>query len=138
MYLAGHLARTSRETEVYNPSGRPVDELPVIFGFNNGGTTNWQNGCLLAEDGTELGGHACSNEGYMPFDLGVAKGSRPDRQKDCFRPHYPGGYRMEFVPYSEVRDHSGLQAAFRKAHALDDNPPGPPDPPDPPDKLPVA
>ena len=68
---------------------------------------------LLAEDGTALGSHACSHESYMPHDLGILEGTRPDRHED-FRKHYPDGYRMEFVSYSDAKDHEGLNKALDK------------------------
>lgn len=97
---------------VFNPNARPVEELPVIYGFNNGGSPGWFSTVLIAEDGTGLGGHLCSHEGFMYGDLGIIEGSRPDRHK-TFREHYPDGYRMDFVPYDEVRGHEALNAAFK-------------------------
>jgi hypothetical protein len=66
----------------------------------------------MAEDGTVLGSHWCSNEGYVLMDLGVMPGSRPDRH-ETYRKHYPDGYEMEFVRSSEVKTHPGLVEAFR-------------------------
>lgn len=115
-YLANHLAAwRDKGYAVFNPHDRPLEELPVIYGFNNGGSSGWYNGCLLAEDGTGLGGHICSHEGYMPHDLGVIEGSRPDRHEG-FQKHYPDGYRMDFVPYAEVRSHERLMAAIKLAN----------------------
>ncbi len=88
----------------------------MIYGFNNGGNVGFLDATLLAEDGTFLGGHICSYEFYMPGDLGILEGSRPDRH-ETFKKHYPAGYRMDFVPYDEVRAHSGLMAAIEKAAA---------------------
>jgi len=102
---------------VYNPDGVPVADLPVIYGFNNGGSPGWFSGVLLAADGTGLGGHVCSNEYYMLGDLGILDGSRPDRHEG-FRAHYPRGYRMDFVSYSDARKHPGLKAAFAANTAL--------------------
>lgn len=117
-YLAQHQAEwNGRPTAVFNPHGKPVDELPVIYGFNNGGSRYWRHGQLLAEDGTALGGHACSDEGYMPHDLGILEGSRPDRHEH-FRAHYPDGYRMVFVPRSEADTHPGLEAAYQRNQEL--------------------
>jgi hypothetical protein len=96
---------------VYNPNGRPVADLPVIYGFNNGGPVGFMHGQLIAEDGTALGSHVCSNEGYMPGDLGVREGTRKDRH-ETFRAHYPDGYRMEFVGHAEVPKHAALNRAF--------------------------
>lgn len=98
---------------VHNPHGKPEAELPVIYGFNNGGGGDLWEGCLIAEDGEILGGHACSNEGFMRGDLGVLEGRRPDRH-ETFRKHYPDGYRMDFVGYQEVEGHAGINAAFKK------------------------
>lgn len=101
---------------VFNPHDKPVDDLPVIYGFNNGGSPGWMSGVLLAEDGTGLGGHVCSHEFYMPGDLGVQEGSRPDRHNG-FREHYPDGYRMAFVGAAEVKTHPGLDAAYQANQA---------------------
>lgn len=96
---------------IYNPHNKPVDELPVIYGFNNGGSPGFMHGALVAQDGEYLGGHLCSSEGYMYGDLGIIEGARPDRHKG-FAEHYPDGYRMDFVPSDAIDGHAGLQAAF--------------------------
>lgn len=96
---------------VFNPHGKPIDELPVIYGFNNGGPPGFMIGCLVAEDGAGLGSHCCSSEGFMPGDLGIREGSRSDRH-ETFQKHYPDGYRMEFVSYDDVPGHEALQRAF--------------------------
>lgn len=113
-YLSDHLSRWGdKGYAVFNPKNRPADDLPVIYGFNNGGSPGWFSGVLIAEDGEELGGHICSSEGYMPHDLGIIEGSRPDRH-ETFRAKYPDGYRMDFIPYADAPDHDGLSAAFVK------------------------
>lgn len=113
-YEAYHVATWSgRPVAVFNPHGKPPGELPVIYGFNNGGSGSFLSAVLLAQDGTPLGSHACSSEAYMPSDLGILEGSRPDRH-ETFREHYPGGYRMMFVPYDEVEADEGLQEAFKR------------------------
>ncbi len=99
---------------VFNPHNKPIGELPVIYGFNNGGPHCWEEARLVAEDGTFLGTHICSSEAYMPYDLGVLEGSRLDRQ-ETFRKHYPNGYRMEFIGYDEVSGHKGINAALKLA-----------------------
>lgn len=98
---------------VYSPHNKPLADLPTIYGFNNGGSYGWMHGVILAEDGTGLGGHTCSEECYMPHDLGCLEGSRPDRHEE-FRAHYPDGYRMEFVGEDLVRarTHDGLMRAY--------------------------
>ena len=113
LYAAQHVAQyEGRPLAVFNPHGKPVDGLPTIFGFNNGGSPGWMDAALIAEDGTGLGGHICSDECYMPADLGVIDGTRPDRH-ETFRKHYPDGYRREFVPGKDVRNHEKLMAAYR-------------------------
>jgi hypothetical protein len=112
-YLANHLATVhGRPTAVYNPANKPLNELPKIYGFNNGGSSGWYHAVLLAEDGNCLGEHICSHECYMPHDLGILKGSRSDRHAD-FQKHYPDGYVMEFVSSNDVETHDGLQRAFK-------------------------
>ncbi len=118
LYEAQHLCEWEcRGWAVYNPHNKPRDELPVIYGFNNGGSPQWLSAVLVAEDGEGLGGHICSSEGYMPHDLGIIEGARPDRHEG-FREHYPDGYRMEFVSYANVPDHAALNLAFERNKAL--------------------
>lgn len=113
LYLAQHLVEwEGKGYAIHNPHDKPIEELPVIYGFNNGGPSDWLDGALLAEDGEYLGGHICSHEWYMPADLGVMSGSRPDRHEH-FRAHYPNGYRMDFVPHAAAVDHAGLAAAIK-------------------------
>lgn len=116
-YLAEHLARVGgRKWAVFNPNNLPEYELPVIYGFNNGGGGGLLSAALVSEDGEWLGGHACSHEGYMENDLGILEGTRADRH-ETFQKHYPEGYRMEFVRYSEFKDHKKLQEACQLAEA---------------------
>lgn len=75
-YQAEHLREWGgKGYAVYNPRGRDIADLPVIYGFNNGGGPGSYRAVLLAEDGTALGGHGCSHECYMPHDLGVSVGA---------------------------------------------------------------
>lgn len=98
---------------VYNPHDKPVDELPVVYGFNNGGSPGWHYAVAISEDGFNLGEHICSHEAFMPADLGVIEGTRSDRHDNSYRKHYPDGYRMDFVPYENISEHVGLQAAIK-------------------------
>ena len=112
LYQAQHLVEMEgKRWAIFNPNGKPVEELPVIYGFNNGGSPGWYSAVLLAEDGTALGGHVCSDECYMEHDLGILEGTRPDRH-ETFQKHYPDGYRMEFVGADAVRNHAGLNIAY--------------------------
>jgi hypothetical protein len=117
-YLNEHL-RDWKDHEIafYNPHGKPLAELPIIYGFNNGGSPGWYSGVLLAESGHCLGGHVCSAESYMMHDLGILDGARPDRHQ-TFREHYPDGYRMEFVPSGSIDPHQGLMAAYARHQEL--------------------
>jgi hypothetical protein len=116
-YEANHVRRhAGRKNVIFNPQNLPVEELPVIYGFNNGGSPGWMEAVLLAEDGECLGGHTCSSEAYMPHDLGIIEGSRLDRHED-FQRHYPNGYKMEFISHADVPDHEGLERAIL-AHRL--------------------
>lgn len=97
---------------VYNPHNKPEEELPVIYGFNNGGSDGWYSAVVLAEDGTCLGSHVCSHEGWMRYDLGIYAGYREDRHENDYKVHFPDGYRMDFVPSGEVKTHEGLRKAY--------------------------
>ena len=108
------------EFAVFNPHGKPEDELFCIYGFSNGGESGHYIAVAIAEDGTVLGDHLCSSEGYMPHDLGMLSGARPDRHTDDFQPHYPDGYRCEFVPSESIEAHAGLQAAFERVQGQGD------------------
>jgi len=89
---------------------------PKIYCFSD--TPDGGDGIAIAmaEDGTILGSHLCSHEGYVPHDLGVTPGSRPDRH-ETYAEHYPDGYEMEFVPADEVDSHDGLKLAFERNKA---------------------
>lgn len=86
--------------------------MPKIFCFSNVKGGGDGIAVALAEDGTVLGTHWCSHEMYIPHDLGVNDGARPDRH-EIYKAHYPQGYEMEFVPAWDVLTHKGLQAAVR-------------------------
>lgn len=116
LYAAQHnYAMAGKKPAVYNPHHKDLDDLPTIYGFNNGGSHQMLQAVLMAEDGTSLGSHCCSAECYMPHDLGILEDTRPDRHDD-FKKHYPDGYKMEFVSYNHVSDHEGLQKAFKAYH----------------------
>lgn len=100
-----------RKVAIFNPHDKPVEELPTIFGFNNGGQPTFLHAQLIAEDGTPLGSHICSDEYFMLGDLGIQEGTRSDRHEQ-FQKHYPDGYKMEFVGHDAVKTHEKLQQAF--------------------------
>lgn len=111
VYLAHHLSQWGdKKYAVYNPHNKPIEELPTIWGFNNGGSPGWYNAVVLSDDGHCLGGHVCSSEGYMPYDLGIIEGARPDRHEQSYSKHYPDGYKMDFVRHDDPR----VEAAHQK------------------------
>jgi hypothetical protein len=121
MYEAQHIAQwNGAGKEVFNPHNKSVDDLPFIWGFNNGGRPGFMDAVLVSQDGHWMGGHCCSSESYMPHDLGVLKGSRPDRH-ESFRKHYPDGYRMEFVGYDDYEGNESLKTACLTAKARVDD-----------------
>ena len=65
----------------------------------------------MGDDGVVLGSHWCSSEYYIPHDLGVTEGSRPDRHEE-YKKHFPNGYEMEFIHSSDIKTHQGLTKAF--------------------------
>lgn len=114
LYLAQHLLEMEgKRYAVYNPENKPLEALPVIYGFDNTGHGSWRNCYAMAEDGTVLGSHICSAEAYAPHDLGILEGTRRDRHFESYQRHYPGGYRMEFVPSAQVKTHPGLEKAYQ-------------------------
>jgi hypothetical protein len=112
LYLAQHNFENQwRGIAKYNPHDKPLEELPRIYGIVNGGSTGWLDCVAIAADGHTLGGHICSEEGYLPYDLGVLEGARPDRHEH-YQKHYPDGYVMEHVPRASIATHEGLQQAI--------------------------
>ena len=113
LYRAQHEHRMEgKRPAIYNPEKRQETDLPVIYGFNNGGSAGWLEAILISEDGVVLGSHLCSHEAYMPNDLGILEGTRPDRH-ETFKQHYPAGYRMEFINNENTKTHKGLDQAFK-------------------------
>ena len=84
---------------------------PKIYCFSNVVGGGEGTAIAIAEDGTVLGSHWCSHECYVPGDLGVEEGSRPDRH-EIYAKHYPDGYEMEFVPSKDAEKHEGLLQAI--------------------------
>lgn len=83
--------------------------MPKIYAFSNvvGGG---DGPCYaIAEDGTVVGSHYCSHEGWASHDLGVTS----DWHHDEYKAHYPDGFEVEFVPCAQIETHDGLQAALK-------------------------
>lgn len=90
---------------------------PKIFCFSN--TVNGDEGVAyaMAEDGTVLASHFCSSELYVPHDLGIINGCRPDRH-EAYKQHYPDGYELEFVSARDVASHPGISLAYERNQEL--------------------
>lgn len=98
---------------IYNPLKKPEHELPVIFGFNNGGSKDNWNAVAIAENGKILSGHVCSNETFMLSDLGLVESS--PGMMGVYKEHYPDGFRTEFCSYTEVTENHLLMKALERA-----------------------
>lgn len=85
---------------------------PKIFCFSNVRGGGEGIAYAMAEDGTVLGSHWCSSERFVPHDLGVTPGARPDRHEE-YAKHYPDGYEMVFIPAREVATHKELERAWK-------------------------
>ena len=82
---------------------------PKIYAFSN--TMNGGEGeaIAMAEDGAVVGSHWCSNEGWVPHDLGVTS----DWHHEGYKEHYPNGFEVVFVKAADVDGHEGLQSAVK-------------------------
>lgn len=87
-------------------------DKPKIYCFSNVAGGGWGIAMAMAEDGTVLAQHLCSNEGYIPIDLGVGEDSRFDRNEE-YSKHYPDGYEIEYVAAVDVSSHEGVTEAYR-------------------------
>ncbi len=83
-----------------------------IFCFNNGGSPGWYSAVAICEDGHVLAGHICSDEGYMPHDLGITSSWKHDSyDKHCGKDNY------DLVWIENIEDER-LEAAVRKNKEL--------------------
>lgn len=81
---------------------------PKIFAFSNVVGGGEGLAVALAEDGTALASHWCSDEFYVEHDLGVTS----DWKHEKYREHYPDGFEVVYVPTREIAGHAGLELAF--------------------------
>jgi len=47
------------------------EQVHTIYCFNNGGREGWMHAVAIADDGHCLAQHICTNESFMPYDLGI-------------------------------------------------------------------
>lgn len=86
---------------IFNPHKKPEGELPVIYGFNNGGPTGRMNACLLAQDGSVIGSYMVAHESYIVHDLCLFGEENQGRLHAC-KLHYQGGFRFAYVGYEDA------------------------------------
>lgn len=91
---------------------KALDALPKIFIFCNSCAPEWHSAVALADDGTFLAGHVCSNHGFIQHDMGI----NSSWKRDLYEKHYPGGYELVWVP-NPRQDNAALEAAVSKSNA---------------------
>ena len=97
----------------FNPQDKPLEDLPKVYGFHNGGTPGFYYGQLLALDGTPLGSCVIEHGDFMEWELGV--NDKASWRHEQISDHYPDGYVMEYVGLKEVKSfsHPGLVEAIK-------------------------
>ena len=83
-----------------------MSELPKIFVFCNSCAPQWHSMLALAEDGTALAGHLCSDHGFASHDMGIHENGW---KRDLYEAHYPDGFEVVWV--EDFHAHEGLQKA---------------------------
>ena len=82
--------------------------MKKIYCFINGGSPGFYDALAIAEDGTCVAGHMCSNEGWARHDLGIGSNWKHDQ----YDAHYgSGNWELEWV--DSPLAHAGLLEAFR-------------------------
>lgn len=87
------------------------DEKPKVYCFSTARDGGAGTAFGLAEDGTVLAHHGCSDESFVPGDLGSTS-------HNCakYEAHYPDGFAVEFVSAARIAKHEGLWGAM--SHVL--------------------
>ncbi len=77
--------------------------LPVIYVFCNqkncDGSGTWHEMVAIAEDGTHLAQHVCSNHFYAPHDMGIVESGW---KRDLYAKHYPNGFSVKWIEGKEL------------------------------------
>lgn len=81
--------------------------LPRIFVFCQSCSHEWHHFMAVAEDGTVLAEHICSQHGFASHDMGI---DEDGWKRDLYAAHYPDGFVVEMV--GSPKTHPGLQAAY--------------------------
>lgn len=79
-----------------------------IYCFNNGGAPDFLEAIAIAEDGTCLAQHICSNAHWVKHDLGIGS----DWKHEYYNEYYgEGNWELEYV--EDPLHHEGLKVAFK-------------------------
>lgn len=84
------------------------ERLPKIFVFCNSSSPGWVSMSALTEDGEFIAGHACSELGWGPHDMGMVG----DWKHEHYRERYPDGFELVWVP--KPKESAELMAAHAK------------------------
>ncbi len=87
------------------------DGNSVIYAWCQGGNQHEFKGMWMAEDGVFLGKLYASTIQLLQFKM---SDDPVHWQLEMFRAHYPYGYRIEWVPMNQVRQHKGLMEAYSR------------------------
>lgn len=115
-FVAKHRHGKPIDPLIYNPAHRPIDELPVIYGYVSGANPK---GCLclaVSSDGDYLGNRWCTSPEFMAYDLSLAIDGGCQMIK-FYLERYQNGFRCVAVPHGEEDSHVGLQKALDKLEA---------------------
>lgn len=104
---------------VFNPHNKPVEELPFIIGFPNGGFMGNIVAVAVATDGHALGSHMSSDEWFGARDIGVEEGTFAKSRNETYQAHYPQGYRTKWVTRSEIKTDPDLKVALENNKKLE-------------------
>lgn len=85
-------------------------EKPIIFVFCNACAKQWHSIVALAEDGTGLAGHLCSDHAYIGHDMGFTSAWK----HDLYDKHYPGGWQLTYVDAEDIEVHARLREAVAR------------------------
>lgn len=109
-----HELAEDKRIEYLKDSGQENKIRPKIYVFSGMASGSDEGVCYaIAEDGTILGEHYCSNEHFAPWDLGVT--NPKSRRHEEYLEYYKKGYDMEFVEANRRDAHLGLQEAIKRA-----------------------
>lgn len=92
-------------------------ELPAIYIFANNRIQGEPNCIALAEDGTCVGGHFSSSNGFARLDMGLVEGHDWSKKNEGYAKHYPNGYRLVDLIESGPLVDAGCKALLDRLNA---------------------